>query len=518
MSVELAYRLLQMAGVIAAFVLALQSFQRRSIQLGDEPTLPRYFAPATLYRLGMVVYAALIAFLFLALISVWMPIRPLFEVLLDPPVAPGDEPFAALGASTILPGMLAAVFLFLVSFENRLNPVLLLRDAVYDTFATPRKALDVYNALRVGTLDNVDQAMREQCMARLLNTSLEPGDFDKASDTVEYKWARACVLFDQISTYANEGSYRRFFKEPSLKWGQICISVNETSEKVANWKAAEPHYTKTLELLAKVDHLVRLLCRLLACLVVYGSGNDREMWESVVRLGGDPNQLRLKHTYKYLLIFTGAIVLAVILGREFAVALYNRTTAAPLAHFEADTFRWILYAVSMYILPIALVFIARVEAYRSGAPDESRYWGFYTLIAVACFIVSTAVSALVFGLAAAENGEFSFAGSFIGSMRFGILPALMCGFVAFQMDNPAAEDEPKRRMYAMALVRLVAWAFVGLVVILYATDDLPLQQPGLRYTMVITTVFVSALLGAVARFKQVRTRIELPPAAAGREG
>ncbi len=284
---------------------------------------------------------------------------------------------------------------------------------------------------------------------------------------------------------------------------------------MANWKAAEPHYTKTLDLISKLDYLGRLLCRLLACLVVYGSGNDEEMWSSVARLGGDPNQARLKHTYKYLLIFTAAIALAVVLGREFSILLNNQfvDSTPRLEYFEFATFRWMLYAISMYILPIVLVFVARVEAYRSGVHDDTRYWGFYTVMTVLCFVLSTAMSALVFGLAAAEGNEFSFAGSFLGSMRFGILPALMSGFVAYQMDNPAAEDEPKSRMYAMALLRLVIWAFVGLVVILYATDDLPLQQPGLRFTMVITTVFVTALLGAVARFKLVKTEFTPPPQA-----
>ena len=507
MSGKLLYHCLQVFGAVAAFVLAFRSFERRSIQLGEEPTLPRYFAPRGWYWLGIIAYSTFMALLFLALVSVWLPLRPLVDAVSNNLAAHDPQALlASLTSTALIPLIAAALFLFLLALEVRFNPVLLVRDAVYDMFAIPRKAHEVYNVLRTSRLAGVDAQVRAESLARLNAPSLDPGDFDKAIDTVEYKWARSCVLFGKIQSYADQASFRRFFKEPSLKWGQICLSFNEASEKVASWKSAEPHYTKTLSLMQQLDHLTGLLCRLLACLVVFGSANDREMWASVVRLGGDPRQARLKHTYKYLLTFSGAIVLAVAIGRELAVFLYNSffEPDTTLEHFAIDTYRWMLYAVMMYILPIGLVFAARVEAYRMAASDTAQYYGFYATMMIIGFILSTSVSALVTGLGPSEAGQFHFGRSFLNSMPWGILPALMCGFVAFQMDRPVDETESLGHMWTAALLRLLIWAALGLVIMLYATSNISANEHGLRFVLVVTTAFVSGFLGAVARFKVVQ--------------
>jgi hypothetical protein len=507
MSGDLVYHGLQVLGAIAAFIFAFRSFERRSIKLGEEPTLPRYFAPRGWYRLGIISYSTFMALVLLALISVWLPLRPLVDGVASTLAAHDPQALlASLTSTALIPLIAAALFLFLLAFESRFNPVLLVRDAVYDMFAIPRKAHEVYNVLRTSRLAGVDAAVRAESLARLNAPSLDAGDFDKANDTVEYKWARNCVLFGKIQSYAEQDSFRRFFKEPSLKWGQICLSFNEASEKVASWKSAEPHYTKTLSLMQQLDHLTNLLCRLLACLVVFGSASDKEMWETVVRLGGDPRQARLKHTYKYLLTFSGAIVLAIAIGRELAVALYNGLFEpdATLEHFAIDTFRWMLYAVMMYILPIGLVFAARVEAYRMAASDTTQYYGFYVTMMLIGFLLSASVSALVTGLGPAEQGQFHFGRAFLNSMPWGILPALMCGFVAFQMDRPVDETESLGHMWGAALLRLLAWAALGLVIMLYATSNISAHQHGLRFVLVVTTAFVSGFLGAVTRFKVVQ--------------
>ena len=507
MSGELVYRCLQALGAGAAFFFAYRSFERRSIKLGEEPTLPRYFAPRGWYWLGLIAYSTFMALLVLGLLSVWLPLRPLVEDVARN-VAAGDPQalLASLTSTALIPVLAAALLLFLITVESRFNPVLLVRDAVYDMFAIPRKAHEVYNVLRTSRLAGVGADVRKESLERLLVPSLDLGDFDKASDTVEYKWARSCVLFGKIQSYADQPSFRRFFKEPSLKWGQICVSFNEASEKVAIWKSAEPHYTKTLSLMQQLDHLTGLLCRLLACLVVFGSPNEREMWQTVVHLGGDPRQARLKHTYKYLLTFSGAIVLAIAIGRELAVVLYNGffEPDTTLEHFSIDTFRWMLYALMMYILPIGLVFAARVEAYRMAASDAEHYYGFYATMMIVGFLLSTSVSALVTGLGAAEAGQFRFARSFLDSMPWGILPALMCGFVAYQMDSPVDDTESRAHMWGAALLRLVVCGAFGLVIMLYATSNISANEHGLRFVVVVTTAFVSGFLGAVARFKVVQ--------------
>ena len=499
----------KLVGIALAFYLAYRSFHRRAIQLGDEPTLPRYFTPRGVYWVGILSYCCLVTLVFWLLIEWWLPVAPLLQVLITG-FSQGDFAgmIASLDGRTLLPWMVAFVFLLLINWENRLNPLLIIRDTIHDAFSIPRKVVEVFNMLRSSRLSKMDKTLKEQIVSRLWVPSIELGDFDKSDSTVEYKWAQNCVLFDKINGYANDNSFQRFFTEPSLKWGDICLSFNRNSEKVAAWRNTPPHYTKTVTLLQELDTLNRLLCRLLSCIVIFGSRSESEILDEVVKLGAAPNQEKLKHTYKYMLTFTAAVVLAVMVGREFAVFLHNNFLYPDdkLEHFAFDTLRWIVYVVPLYIFPVVLVFISRITAVRMRTSNEDRYYGFYILMMFIGFIVSTSVSAFILGLSA--DGEFSFLSSFVENMRWGILPALMCGFVAFRMDMPVDDSEPKSVMVRDSLVRLLVWAAIAMVVMLYATDNLTVQDANLRFTIVVATMFVVGFMGAVSRFKLVKAEKE----------
>jgi hypothetical protein len=339
----------------------------------------------------------------------------------------------------------------------------------------------------------------------LLVPSIDSGDFEKSSATVEYKWAHNSLLFDQIQSYADQSSYRRFFNEPSLKWGEICISYNAMSEKIAVWKDAEPHYTKTINLIKELDHLTGLLCRLLASLIVFGSASENDIWATVRQLGGNVHEARLKHTYKYVLQFMAATAVGVMLGREISVSLYNAFLfpGRPLAHFNYTTLRWIAYAISIYVLPIALVFISRTLFFRHQREQTDRYYGFYMAMMIMGFIVSTSVSALILELTYYKD-NFSFLESFMQHMRWGILPALVCGFVAYRMDTPVSESEAPGKLIRAAALRFLGWGSVAVIIMLYATGDMTIEETNLRFTLVGTAFFVVGLLAASAQFKSAR--------------
>jgi len=278
------------------------------------------------------------------------------------------------------------------------------------------------------------------------------------------------------------------------------------SEKVVVWKEAEPHYTKTVKLLKELDHLTGLLCRLLASLVVFGSASENEIWATVKQLGGNVHEARLKHTYKYILLFTAATAIGAMLGREISVSLHNAFLFPdqPLAHFDYTTLRWVAYAIPIYILPIALVFISRTLAFRHQREQSDRYYGFYMAVMILGFIVSTSASALILELTYYKD-NFSFLESFIQHMRWGILPALMCGFVAYRMDTPVSESEAPGKRVIAAVLRFIGWGLVSVIIMLYATGDMSIQETNLRFTLVGTAFFMVGLLGAAASFKTART-------------
>ena len=497
---------MQLLGTGIVFFLAYRSFQKRRIQLGAEPTLPQYFIRRSTYWLGIVSYCTLMATLFGLLIWRWLPLEPLMTLIVAN-LRPGGlvSLLNGLDGNTITPLIIAGLCLFLIAWESPFNPLLILRDGIHDAFAIPSKAVEVYNALITSRLSAFDDNLKTQISNRLLVASIDSGDFEKSSATVEYKWAHNCLLFDQIQNYANQESFRRLFAEPSLKWGEICISYNAMSEKVLVWKEAEPHYTKTVNLIKELDHLIGLLCRLLAALVVFGSASENEIWDTVKQLGGNVYKTRLKHTYKYILIFTAAAAIGVMLGRELSISLHNAFLFPdkPLAHFNYTTLRWVAYVILMYVLPITLVFISRTFAFKHQREQSDLNYGFYMTMMIMGFFVSTVASTLILELTYYKAG-FNFLDSFIQHMRWGILPALVCGFVAYRMDMPVGESESLGKIMMTASLRFLGWGLIAVIIMLYATDDLTTQETNLRFTLVGTGFFVVGLLGAAARFKMAR--------------
>jgi hypothetical protein len=52
-----------------------------------------------------------------------------------------------------------------------------------------------------------------------------------------------------------------------------------------------------------------------------------------------------------------------------------------------------------------------------------------------------------------------------------------------------------------AALRFLGWGSVAVIIMLYATGDMTIQETNLRFTLVGTAFFVVGLLGAAARFK-----------------
>ncbi|MCQ8103997.1 hypothetical protein NP590_07765 [Methylomonas sp. SURF-2] len=502
------YLVAQCLGTAATLFLAYRSFQKRRIQLGDAPTLPQYFSRRSAYWTGIALYCALMAAIYWLLTWQWLPLEPLFTLIVSNLQSrEWLELLEGLDGGTLIPLIFAGSFLFLIDWENRFNPLLILRDSMHDAFAIPTKAAQVYNALMASRLSAVDDHIKAQIADRLLVQSIDSGDFDKSGATVEYKWAHNSLLFDRIQHYADQSSYRRFFNEPSLKWGEICISYNAMSEKVAIWKDAEPHYTKTVLLIKDLDKLTGLLCRLLASLIVFGSPGEDDMWATVRQLGGKVNESQLQNTYKYVLIFTAVTGIGVILGREISVSLHNSILfpEKPLPHFSYTTLRWIAYAIPMYVLPLVLVLVIRALTFGQQQAQAERNYGFYMVMMILGGVLSTTTAAVVLELTFYHRPRFEFLGSFLQHMRWGILPALLSAYVAYRLDTPSGNAESPVKLILAGIARFLGWGTVAVIFMLYATDDLPADVSNLRFTLVGTAFFVVGLLAAFACFKTSRS-------------
>ena len=87
-SEPLIYLIVQFLGTGLVFLLAYRSFQKRRIELGEEPTLPQYFSRKSTYWLGTVSYCLFMAGFYLLLTLLWQPLEP-FVILVVNNFQPG---------------------------------------------------------------------------------------------------------------------------------------------------------------------------------------------------------------------------------------------------------------------------------------------------------------------------------------------------------------------------------------------------------------------------------------------
>ncbi|MGZ5601977.1 MAG: hypothetical protein ACXWFX_15415, partial [Methylobacter sp.] len=55
-----------------------------------------------------------------------------------------------------------------------------------------------------------------------------------------------------------------------------------------------------------------------------------------------------------------------------------------------------------------------------------------------------------------------------------------------------------------AVLRFIGWGSVAIIIMLYATGDMTIQETDLRFTLVGTAFFMVGLLGASAQFKTAK--------------
>lgn len=103
----------QFLGTGATIFLAYQSFQKRRIQLGEEPTLPEYFIRRSTYWIGIASYCTFMAALYSVMTLRWLPLEPLVTLIVKN--LRSRELLSLLNGldgNTIIPLISAALFLF----------------------------------------------------------------------------------------------------------------------------------------------------------------------------------------------------------------------------------------------------------------------------------------------------------------------------------------------------------------------------------------------------------------------
>ena len=68
-----------------------------------------------------------------------------------------------------------------------------------------------------------------------------------------------------------------------------------------------------------------------------------------------------------------------------------------------------------------------------------------------------------------------------------------------------SESESLGKLIMAAMLGFLGWRSIAVIIMLYATGDMTIQETDLRFTLVGTGFFMVGLLGASVRFKTARS-------------
>jgi len=498
-------------GTGLSLVLAARSFQHRLVQFAGQPALPRYLTRPKLYVVGLVSYSVLVLAFYVALILYWGPLADTFGPIVDKNTFVGklvDRGTTGEPNKSLIPWLAAAVVLYLISWESKYNPLLIVREVIFDAVSIPRMAVNVYQSLRNAEFRNLNEVEIAAVLRAPTVTAVCAGDFKVNRNTVEYKWSHICYLLYSALKFADQPSYESVFGDEMMRWDSIRTDYLAVGSQVTAWKTDHPDYTETLGLIATLDDLTLRLYRLLACAAVFGNGNEKQVWDFVQEVTKSSAIPAPKDITPFVLLFTASILLTILIGRELSVAAYHQFIgpANDIPPWDANKMAWwASISILLYIVPITLMFWIR-NYFRQRFPFEGRrYWNLYLGFGAMAFGIAILSLPTTAGVGFDLSSPVYWAKVTAG-IQWGFLPALMCGYVAFRMDSIVPPAEPARRMIMTALARFTLCGATGLVVLTWASlvTVLPNSDhlsPSQTFVIVASGTLLVGVLGALSRFR-----------------
>jgi hypothetical protein len=132
--------------------------------------------------------------------------------------------------------------------------------------------------------------------------------------------------------------------------------------------------------------------------------------------------------------------------------------------------------------------------------DVSRYWNLYIAFAVLAFAIAALTLPTISGLARFDLGSAAYWSGVQREIPWCILPGLLCGYVAYQMDTPVRPRETAREILRAGLARFGVSATVGVLVLGWAVLFTGVT-PSQGFVIVVTGALLVGVLGAMSRFR-----------------
>lgn len=237
-----------------------------------------------------------------------------------------------------------------------------------------------------------------------------------------------------------------------------------------------------MEIFSDISELREKHYRVLACLIVCVSGNEREIWEQMQMLTDAPIEVPSGNLVLYLTTFCFNLFASLLIGRELSILFYLEFISYTDKIVSLDVNRlkfWFSVSLIMFFAPIALMFAFRRLA-RVWFPFKSRrYWDIYTFFGVVAFIISVLVlPELTYSRALAPLFSADYWSMVWAALYFGLTTCFLTGIVAYRMDSPAScKDTPKKILADHMSVALICAGAGGLFSFLGAVGSPNLSNP-----------------------------------------
>lgn len=502
--------------VFVMIILSHRSFTQEEVSFNGGFVSPSLLTNRFSLGWGFVVYFFLVMLAYTVITYYWGPL----SVIISPFVQGTDlEKLTAAGDKTpraIVPIVVAVGAAVALSWDAKYNPFGIILKFAHDLIRVPDKALTTLEQLKLAKFRRLASADAASIAADEDILECEESYFNLDRKTLLYRWAHLCHLRYLLIGYlrvepklgewqtGKRGRAAQVITE--LNWADLDKSYRDLAPRFGSWrKSADRDPDEAIEIFSAINELKERHYRVLACLIVCMSGNEREVWEQLQSLSEDPVNPIPGNVALYLTLFCVNLFASILIGRELATFLYLHFIGSSdkIQNLDVERLKfWFLVSLVIFFTPIVLMFLFRRVMHDQFPFKEKRHWALYASFGVLAFIMAILVlPELPYNGPRPEWFSGIYWNCVWASYLWGLTPCFLTGMVAYRMDSPAGCKDLTRNVFLdRAKIASVCALVSGLFSFLGAVGAENLSNSE-RFVVVFTVTLLGATTGWLSRFK-----------------
>jgi hypothetical protein len=261
----------------------------------------------------------------------------------------------------------------------------------------------------------------------------------------------------------------------------------------------------------KIAQLKDAHYRLLACVSVITSRDQRDLWSRIDRISMVSVRPKGGDLGAYIVALVLGLFFSVLIGRELSTFVYRRfvdaSPATGLEQFDLASFRfWMSIVLIIYTVPIVAMFQFRRLNLGRFPLERRRYWGLYAAWFAVAYVLAVAAIPALAGHPF-NPGRLDYWRKALGmEWIWGMVPGFLTAFVTYRLDSPAGCREARRRVLldrakAAGLCGIAGLFLSGLGALgspmLFASGSLTPSG----FVVVATTTLLTTVVGWLSRFE-----------------